>query len=202
MCNNNLAAPQRELETSIQPLKKPTSLIFIFGRLARSSGTKVPPKNSKNQPRPSLRPISVNFRQHFWNISHKTVPVKVNDVIVAGLIILMRSTQTPTSVDKKAGVYEWNNRIPAVLVWTNKNIGIIYTSTFSDPQQWIINEQRKREPWRISPLFIFWAENTNACFVIPEMRFRLEQIKEEQEMFDSNVLLRSTVYPGMLHFYY
>ncbi len=64
------------------------------------------------------------------------------------------------------------------------------------------HEQRKPELWRTSPLSIFWAENTNACFVIPEMQFRLEQIEEEQEMFDSNVLLRSTVSPGMLHFYY
>jgi hypothetical protein len=28
MCNNNLAAPQRELEDSIQPLKKRTAIIF------------------------------------------------------------------------------------------------------------------------------------------------------------------------------
>jgi hypothetical protein len=28
----------------------------------------------KNQPRPLLRPRSVNFRQHFRNISRKTVP--------------------------------------------------------------------------------------------------------------------------------
>jgi hypothetical protein len=41
MCNKNLAAPQRQFETSIFPLKKPTSLIFIFRRLAGSSGTKL-----------------------------------------------------------------------------------------------------------------------------------------------------------------
>ncbi len=29
----------------------------------------------KNQPRPLLRPRSVNFRQHFRNLSHKTVPL-------------------------------------------------------------------------------------------------------------------------------
>jgi hypothetical protein len=31
----------------------------------------------KNQPRPLLRPRSVNFRQHFQNVSRKTVPLKV-----------------------------------------------------------------------------------------------------------------------------
>ena len=34
-------------------------------------------KNSKNQPRPLLRPISVNLRQHFLILSRKTVPLKV-----------------------------------------------------------------------------------------------------------------------------
>jgi hypothetical protein len=29
----------------------------------------------KNQPRPLLRPRSVHFRQHFWNLSHETVPL-------------------------------------------------------------------------------------------------------------------------------
>ena len=29
----------------------------------------------KNQPRPLLRPRSVNFRQHFRNLSRKTVPL-------------------------------------------------------------------------------------------------------------------------------
>ncbi len=29
-----------------------------------------------NQPRSVLRPTSVNFRQHFQNLSHKTVPLK------------------------------------------------------------------------------------------------------------------------------
>ncbi len=28
-----------------------------------------------NQPRPLLRPRSVHFRQHFWNLSHETVPL-------------------------------------------------------------------------------------------------------------------------------
>jgi hypothetical protein len=31
----------------------------------------------KNQPRPLLRHRSVNFRQHFRNLSHKTVPLKM-----------------------------------------------------------------------------------------------------------------------------
>jgi hypothetical protein len=30
----------------------------------------------KTQPRPLLRPRSVNFRQHFRNLSRKTVPLK------------------------------------------------------------------------------------------------------------------------------
>jgi hypothetical protein len=30
----------------------------------------------KNQPRPLLRPRSINFRQHFRNLSHKTVPLR------------------------------------------------------------------------------------------------------------------------------
>ncbi len=30
----------------------------------------------KNQPRPLLRQRSVHFRQHFWNLSHETVPLK------------------------------------------------------------------------------------------------------------------------------
>ncbi len=29
----------------------------------------------KNQPRPLLRPRSINFRQHFRNLSRKTVPL-------------------------------------------------------------------------------------------------------------------------------
>ncbi len=33
-------------------------------------------KNFKNQQRPLFRPSSVNFCQHFWNLSHKTVPLK------------------------------------------------------------------------------------------------------------------------------
>jgi hypothetical protein len=31
----------------------------------------------KNQPRPLLRPRSVNFRQHCWNLSHETVPLNI-----------------------------------------------------------------------------------------------------------------------------
>ncbi len=101
MCNNSLAAPQRKFENSILPLKKPTSLISILGRLAiaRSSVTKLiglhkhwawffvsiyrkedvlcqlkirgASEKFKNQPRPLLRPRSVNFRQHFRNLSDK-----------------------------------------------------------------------------------------------------------------------------------
>jgi hypothetical protein len=41
MCNNNLEEPERKFETSIFAFEKPTSLIFIFGRLAGSSFTKL-----------------------------------------------------------------------------------------------------------------------------------------------------------------
>jgi hypothetical protein len=34
-----------------------------------------PHKNYKNQPRPLVRPSSVNFCQNFWNLSHETVPL-------------------------------------------------------------------------------------------------------------------------------
>jgi hypothetical protein len=33
-------------------------------------------KKFKNQPRPLIRPRSVHFRQHFRNLSRKTVPLK------------------------------------------------------------------------------------------------------------------------------
>jgi hypothetical protein len=33
-------------------------------------------KKFKNQPRPLVRPSSVNFCQKFWNLSHETVPLK------------------------------------------------------------------------------------------------------------------------------
>jgi hypothetical protein len=35
-----------------------------------------PPENSKNQPRPLLRPSSVNFCQNFVNLSHEIVPLR------------------------------------------------------------------------------------------------------------------------------
>ncbi len=35
-----------------------------------------PPKNFKNQPRPLVRPSSINFYQHFWNLSHETVSLR------------------------------------------------------------------------------------------------------------------------------
>ncbi len=35
-----------------------------------------PHKNYKNQPRPLVRPSSVNFCQNFWNLSHETVPLR------------------------------------------------------------------------------------------------------------------------------
>jgi hypothetical protein len=34
------------------------------------------PKNFNNQPRPLVRPSSVNFCQNFFNLSHETVPLK------------------------------------------------------------------------------------------------------------------------------
>ncbi|MFN9940905.1 MAG: hypothetical protein ACK56I_15650, partial [bacterium] len=34
-------------------------------------------KKFKNLPRPLLRPRSINFHQHFLNLSHKTVPLEV-----------------------------------------------------------------------------------------------------------------------------
>ena len=37
--------------------------------------SEVPLKKFKNQPQPLLRTRSVNFRQHFRNLSHKTVPL-------------------------------------------------------------------------------------------------------------------------------
>ncbi len=33
------------------------------------------PKKFKNQPRPLVRPSSVNFCQNFWNLSYETVPL-------------------------------------------------------------------------------------------------------------------------------
>ncbi len=36
-----------------------------------------PPKKFKNQPRPLVRPSSVNFCQNFWNLSHETVPLSM-----------------------------------------------------------------------------------------------------------------------------
>jgi hypothetical protein len=33
------------------------------------------PKKFKNQPRPLVRPSSLNFSQNFWNLSHETVPL-------------------------------------------------------------------------------------------------------------------------------
>ncbi len=97
MCNNNLAAPQRKIETSIFLWKSRHG-----GRLAGSSGTKLigdkkhwrdfsiyretdvlfqlkirgASEKFKNQPRPLLRPRYVHFCQHFWNLSHETVPLR------------------------------------------------------------------------------------------------------------------------------
>jgi hypothetical protein len=42
----------------------------------------------KNQPRPLLRPRSVNFRQHFRNLSRKTVPLK--DRLFEGFLNVMK----------------------------------------------------------------------------------------------------------------
>ncbi len=101
MYNNNLAAPQRKFETSIFLWRSRHD-----GRLAGSSGTKLIGEHKlsrdfsiyrgtdvffqqkirgasekfKNQPRPFIRPRSVHFRQHFWNLSHETVPLRSPEI--------------------------------------------------------------------------------------------------------------------------
>ena len=41
-----------------------------------------PLKKFKNQPRPLVRPSSINFCQKFWNLSHETVPLSVARIII------------------------------------------------------------------------------------------------------------------------
>jgi hypothetical protein len=77
---------RRKFETSIQPLKKMTSLILILDigvifNIYRKEDVLCQLKirgaseKFKNKPRHLLRQRSVNFRQHFRNLSRKTVPL-------------------------------------------------------------------------------------------------------------------------------
>ncbi len=102
MCNNNLAAPQSKFETSIflwksryhiklyseglpgvqiQNKSDNTSYrraLSIYRKEGALSQRKIrgASEKFKNQPRPLLRPRSINFCQHFWNLSRETVPLK------------------------------------------------------------------------------------------------------------------------------
>jgi hypothetical protein len=53
----------------------------------------------KNQPRPLLRPRSVNFCQHFRYLSRKTVPVKTT--LGAALCVLGVGGEVGASVNNK-----------------------------------------------------------------------------------------------------
>jgi hypothetical protein len=105
MYNNNLAAPQRKFETWIFLWKSRHD-----GRLVGSSGAKLIREHKvsawffssiyretdvffqqkirgasekfKNQLLPLIRPRSVQFRQHFWNLSHETVPLRAQHVLI------------------------------------------------------------------------------------------------------------------------